>query len=364
MSSKKITDLTSYSAAELSASSGTDLLFITDIAHQETKKITALQFVNYATGVSGAYTGSFTGSFTGSLLGTSSWATNSLTASYAPNSGEANTASNTGSYGYGLAVDKVGLDLRFKKIGQGANITISPDPSDSNVLVISASTTTTAGGATGNIQYKSAAGTFTGTNNLTWDTVNNNLLTVVGGVSATTFTSSVTNAVGFLGTASFAVSASRASSSISSSYALTSSYAGTSSYAATAGGSLGGNGFAGLDSSIYYSATSPSTLDTYKNLVYSVSHGFSAAPSLIRGTLICQVADQGYSANDEISVEQLHDDTGGADDERPITTIWANTSQVGIAWAAWEGGVYGHSKTGGRVILDPTKWKIKIRTWK
>ena len=364
MSSKKITDLTSYSAAELSASSGTDLLFITDVANQETKKITAVAFSQYATSIGGAYTGSFTGSFTGSLSGTSSWATNALSASYSPNNGEVNTASNTGSYGYGLVVDKVGVDLRFKKIGQGSNITIANDSSDPNVVVISAATTTTAGGSTGNIQYRSPAGTFAGTNSLIWDAINNNLLTVVGGVSATTFTSSVTNAVGFLGTSSFAVSSSRASSSISSSYALSSSYAVTSSYASSAAGSLGGSGFSGLDSSIYYSETSPSTLNSYSNTYYAVNHGFAATPSLVRVTLICQVIDQGYAVNDEISVEQLHDDTGGADDERPITTIWTNSNQVGISWAGWSGGVYAHAKTGGRVNLDPTKWKIKIRTWK
>jgi hypothetical protein len=38
MSSKKITDLTSYSAAELKAANGIDLLFVTDLGHQETKK--------------------------------------------------------------------------------------------------------------------------------------------------------------------------------------------------------------------------------------------------------------------------------------------------------------------------------------
>lgn len=372
MSSKKITDLTSYSAAELSASSGTDLLFITDIANQETKKITAIQFGQYVVSVGGSFTGSFTGSLignftgssSGSLNGTSSWANYALTASYAPSAGEANTASSTGSYGYGLVSDKVGVDLRFKKIGQGSNVIIAPDPNDNNVLVISASTTTAAGGSTGNIQFRSLAGTFSGNGNLTWDINNNNLLTVVGGIASTSFTSSITNAVGFLGTASFAISASNASSSISSSYALSSSYSVTSSYAATAGGSLGGSGFAGLDSSIYYTSTSTNTLDTYYNTYYFVNHGFAAAPSLIRVTLICQVTDQGYSVNDEISVEQLHDDTGGADDERPITTIWASSSQVGIAWAAWSGGVYAHAKTGGRATLDPTKWKIKIRTWK
>ena len=52
MSSKKITDLTSYSATELSASNGVDLFFVTDLAHQETKKITGAELSKYVLGSS------------------------------------------------------------------------------------------------------------------------------------------------------------------------------------------------------------------------------------------------------------------------------------------------------------------------
>ena len=69
-----------------------------------------------------------------------------------------------------------------------------------------------------------------------------NKLTVIGGVSATSFTSSITNAIGFLGTSSYS------SASLSSSYALTSSYsvsssnAISSSYAGVASSLVGGIG--------------------------------------------------------------------------------------------------------------------------
>ena len=85
--SKKITDLAAYTDSQVQSN---DLLFITDIAAQETKKITAIDIADYAFNAksasifNGNYTGSFTGSFscsfTGNLTGTSSWATNALVA--------------------------------------------------------------------------------------------------------------------------------------------------------------------------------------------------------------------------------------------------------------------------------------------
>ena len=228
--SKKITDLAAYTDSQVQSN---DLLFITDIAAQETKKITAIDIADYAFNAksasifngnyTGSFTGSFSGSFTGNLTGTSSWATNALVAdSVTGGTGEANTASNTGSYGYGLVSNKVGVDLRFKQIGAGNNINIDLDTGDANVLKISAlSTLTSPGGATGNVQFNSNAGTFGGNSNLSWDTTTNNKLTVAGNVYSTNFSSSITNAVGYFGTASFAISSSNA---ISSSYALSSSY--------------------------------------------------------------------------------------------------------------------------------------------
>ena len=352
MSSKKITDFTSYSAAELTAAQGLDLLYITDIQNQETKKITAIEFSQYATSVGGAYTGSFTGSFTGSLQGTSSWANNALTAAYSPNSGESNTASNTGSYGYGIASDKVGVDLRFKKIGQGENVSINVDPNDSNVIVINASTTTNAAGAAGSIQYKSLAGTFAGTSSFSWDVTNNNLLTVVGGVSATTFTSSVTNAVGFLGTSSFAVSASRAisaSNAISSSYSFSGSYCLTSSYSSRQD--------LGINSHI-----SPATINTYKNTKYTYTHLLGGTPTYFRCVLICTVNDTSfgysqYEINDEIESVAVYDSSN--DNEHTAITSWTNTSLLGASFLN-NGYLVNNKNTGDNAVLDPTKWKVKF----
>jgi hypothetical protein len=182
-----------------------------------------------------------------------------------------------------------------------------------------------------------------------------------GQVIATGYSGSNFNAVSFYGSASYALSSSNA---VTASYALSSSHA---TYAASASGTLGGSGFAGLDSSIFTSSVSVGSLNSYLNGYYSINHGFGSSPSLVRVTLICHTPDQEYIANDEISVEQLHDEESGIslDEERPISTIWSNTTVAAVSWASPAGGdVYAHDKTGGRIQIDPTYWKIKIRTWK
>lgn len=144
------------------------------------------------------------------------------------------------------------------------------------------------------------------------------------------------------------------------------SFWGTGSHAVTASCVLSGglnNGLGGLSSNLYYTATSVGAVSTYYNSVYTVTHGVGT-PALVRATLICNSADVGYSVNDEISVEQLHDDTGGDDDERPITTVWTDSTQAGVAFAAWSNGIYLNAKTGGRVNLDTSKWNVKLRVWK
>jgi len=256
--SKIITDLASYTDSQVQSN---DLLFITDIAAQETKKITAIDIADYAFNAksasifNGNYTGSFTGSFTGSLLGTSSWAINALTAAYASSgggSGESNTASNIGTSGVGLFKQKSGVDLQFKNISAGSNVFLTDDTVNNALQINLTSTLTSPGGATGNVQFNAPGNQFGGNSNLSWDTTNNNKLTVGGNVSSTTFSSSVTNAVGYFGTASFSVSSSNA---ISSSYALSSSYSLSSSNAITASYISTPNGILSVYSEVVATAT-------------------------------------------------------------------------------------------------------------
>ena len=142
----------------------------------------------------------------------------------------------------------------------------------------------------------------------------------------------------------------------------TASYAVSSSYASTGGFT---NGLGGLDSSLYKTSTSLSTLNNYFGQSYNVAHGFTSVPSLVRATLICTsvTVTNGYSINDEISVEQLYDDTGRADDERPITTVWTDNVNVGVSFSSWQN-VYLQTKSGGLAATDPTSWKVKLRVWK
>jgi hypothetical protein len=121
-----------------------------------------------------------------------------------------------------------GDTFQFKRIGQGNNIVVSTDPNDSDVITITANIGTTPGGSAGQVQFVSNANTFAGNSNFVWDINNNDKLTIIGGINSTSFTSSLSNQVGYLGTSSFSVSSSNA---LSSSYSLSSSYALTSSYA-------------------------------------------------------------------------------------------------------------------------------------
>jgi hypothetical protein len=373
--SKIITDLASYTDSQVQSN---DLLFITDIVAQETKKITAIDIADYAFNAksasifNGNYTGSFTGSFTGSLLGTSSWATNALVAdSVTGGTGEANTASDTGSYGYGLVSNKVGVDLRFKKITSGDNVIIVPDTGDANVLKISAiSTTTSPGGATGNIQFNAAGSQFGGNSNFSWDTTNNNKLTVVGNVSSTTFSSSVTNAVGYFGTASFSVSSSNA---ISASFATSASFVTSASFAVTAS-YISSISLSEFPSSTFSNTISSNTVGQFLaganeggvgTYCYAVAHGFGVTPSLIRATLYCNSSDSivGYVAGDEVDVNSAEIDVNDSN----LFAAWTNSTYAGVSLTINNSGgnFYIPNKTGGGWnLVNTTKWNYRIRVWK
>lgn len=335
--SKKITELTSYTAAEVQS---TDPLFITDLTNQETKKITSLDFATYAINAksssiysgsyNGRFTGSFSGSYVGNLTGTASYAT---TASYAlsggtgGSSGEVNTASNTGSAGVGVFFAKTGVDLSFKKIRGSTNISVVDNSITNTIDVdILGNTNISPGGPAGSVQFNSSANTFSGTSNFSWDTLNNKL-SVVGGISSTSFTSSISNAIGFVGTASYS------SASLSSSYALTSSYsvsssnAISSSYAGVASSLVGGIGASVVsvlnNGGAYYSFPIYSVGYTSDTSYITINHGLGRVPYMFKVVAVCvnaggatsrrasdgvYVADYNYL--DEIELTNFLDDNG------------------------------------------------------
>lgn len=274
--SKKITELTSYTAAEVKS---TDPLFITDLTNQETKKITSLDFATYAITAksssiyNGNYNGTFTGSFSGSLTGTSTYA---VTASYAltggtgGSSGEVNTATNIGTSGIGLFKQKSGVDLQFKNISAGSNVSLTDDTVNNAVQINLTSTLTPPGGSTGTIQFNANGSVFSGNSNLSWDTTTNDKLTVVGNVTSTNFSSSITNAVGYFGTASFSVSSSNSRSSSFATTSTTSSYATTSNYATTASYVSTPNGILNVYNEVFSTAATT-------NVIYPIFYSGSGA---------------------------------------------------------------------------------------
>jgi hypothetical protein len=285
--------------------------------------------------------------------------------------GEANTASDTGSYGYGLVSNKVGVDLRFKKITSGDNVIIVPDTGDANVLKISAiSTLTSPGGATGNVQFNAPGSQFGGNSNLSWDTTNNNKLTVVGNISSTNFSSSVTNAIGYFGTASFSVSSSNARSA---SFATSASFVTSASFAVTAS-YISSISLSEFPSSTFSNTISSNTVGQFLaganeggvgTYCYAVSHGFGVTPSLIRATLYCNSSDSvvGYVAGDEVDVNSAEIDANDSN----LFAAWTNSTYAGVSVTINNSGgnFYIPNKTGGGWnLVNTTKWNYRIRVWK
>ncbi len=104
-------------------------------------------------------------------------------------------------------------------------------------------------------------------------------------------------------------------------------------------------------------------LNTYTNLfnfvaagvVGNVTHGFSNTPASVRWVAICQTADNGYLAGDEVNAEALSDDhayghyIAGAN----ATNVWLvglNTYNV-IIW---------NKTNGASATLTTANWKFKV----
>ena len=235
MSSKKITDLNLYTVSELSASNGADLLFITDLENQETKKISAYSFAQYVI----LATNSRTGSFTGSFFGTASYATNAgfaLTASYVSSVDNTTSIENIGLSGFGLFKQTSASVHQFKNISAGANIALINNISDNTIEIAAVSTQTTPGGSEYTIQFNHPNGVFNGDASLKFypDPYGTNNLMILD----VRYSSSYNNAIRFVATASYANNAKSSSYASTSSYSSTASVAVSASYVPAQGGVL------------------------------------------------------------------------------------------------------------------------------
>ena len=291
--------------------------------------------------------GSFSGSFYGSVLSKNTKASGSFSGSHYGSLESKNTKA-TGSFSgsfYGSVLSK---NTKATGSFSGTNSKISGSFSGSHYGSLISKNTKASGSFSGSFygsllsKNAKASGSFSGSHYGKIIGSNGSLITgSFRGIDNITNFKGTGKKVSFNGTASYAVS---------------------SSYASTGGFT---NGLGGLDSSLYKTSTSLSTLNNYFGQSYNVAHGFTSVPSLVRATLICTsvTVTNGYSINDEISVEQLYDDTGRADDERPITTVWTDNVNVGVSFSSWQN-VYLQTKSGGLAATDPTSWKVKLRVWK
>jgi hypothetical protein len=99
---------------------------------------------------------------------------------------------------------------------------------------------------------------------------------------------------------------------------------------------------------------------------YAITHGFGATPSSIRATLYCNSNDvgTGHVAGDEIDLNTVESDQLDAN----IFSTWTNSTYAAVSTAGNTGfpnNLYIPAKTGGTwPAITSANWKIKIRVWK
>jgi len=95
-------------------------------------------------------------------------------------------------------------------------------------------------------------------------------------------------------------------------------------------------------------------------------HGMSTVPKMVRAVLRCIDTDQGYSVNDEISVDALNGGDGGGSVSSNADSIsyganandvFVHVDQITLLWTCPSGG-------GQSDFLDRTKWDLYIYAWK
>jgi hypothetical protein len=74
--------------------------------------------------------------------------------------------------------------------------------------------------------------------------------------------------------------------------------------------------------------------------------------------LLCIANDNGYSVNDEVSVEGVRSATSN----KIITGVWSDATNIGVVFGDNSFEVI--PKTGGAyAVIDETKWKVRVRAW-
>lgn len=112
-----------------------------------------------------------------------------------------------------------------------------------------------------------------------------------------------------------------------------------------------------VDASGYYSSGGYTCVagDTH-----TITHGLGAAPGYVRGVLVCTGTEHGYAVDDEIELDQVHDNIAGA--EYPAVTLRSSSTSIIIRVTNLGGTHLTTTDAAGTsgVQLTPAKWAIKV----
>ncbi len=100
-------------------------------------------------------------------------------------------------------------------------------------------------------------------------------------------------------------------------------------------------------------------IPTASSYLVTRPHGLGTAPKMVSSVLVCQSADAGFAANELVPIEDVYTDGSGA----PCTvTRWDGTN-VKVAFTSAGFRTKDPAGGGGTVLLDKTKWKLRIQAW-
>lgn len=138
-----------------------------------------------------------------------------------------------------------------------------------------------------------------------------------------------------------------------------SSYAGHGGKAVFVKGAEDGLEFANLavgGSGVSGSTTSGNTLQVDLGAVVSAAHGLGVIPENVQARFVCNSADLGYSAGDEILGSDVEESGNGI----YVASVWADATSYGVSLSDDSDGWLVHPKGGGsRAAMDRTKWSAK-----
>ena len=91
--------------------------------------------------------------------------------------------------------------------------------------------------------------------------------------------------------------------------------------------------------------------------LFSVAHGLGATPSFVRGVMVCQTAEGGYSIGDEVDLSYV----GDSFTKEPSFTLSANATNVNLMLGDTNLVIIGQTAPlGSSYAITLTRWKAKV----